>query len=497
MLLTVLAAAIGVAVVAPLGHLVLRATERGWDTVEAVLTRPRTLDLVGRSIGLSASVTAACVVVGVTCAWLVVRTDLPGRRVWQVLFGLPLALPSYVAAWAWIGWQPDLAGFRGAFLVMVSISYPYVYLPVLAALRRADPALEEVARSLGRGPVRTFLGVTLRQVRVAATGGALLAGLYTLSDFGAVSIMRHETLTQTIYRSYRTSFDRTPAAILGCVLVVIALVIVVAEARWRRNERHDRVGGGTDRPAAPVRLGAWRVPALLGSAALVGLSLGVPAGNLVRWLGRGTSAADPGELAEASLTTLGIAAVAAVVTVLVALPVGILSARHPGRLPRLVTSAAYAGHALPGITVALALVFFSIRVVPGLYQRMPVLVFAYVVLFLSLAIGSVHAAIGSVPPGLDDVARSLGRSRLAAWREVTFRLASPGIGAGGALVFLTVMKELPATLLLRPIGVDTLATRLWGHTGAFSYAAAAPYAAAIVVLAAVPTALLTLPRRTR
>lgn len=492
-----LAAAVGVAVVAPLGHLALRATERGWDEVEATVWRARTLELVGRSLGLAAAVTAASLVIGVAGAWLVVRSDLPGRRVWQVVFGLPLALPSYVAAWAWIGWRPGLAGFWGAFVVMTSVSYPYVYLPVLAALRRADPALEEVARSLGRGPVRVFLAVTLRQVRVAATGGALLAGLYALSDFGAVSIMRHQTLTQTIYRSYRASFDRTPAAILGCVLVLIALVVVAGEARWRRAERQDRVGAGTDRPLTPVRLGRATVPALLGSAAMAGLALGVPAWNLVRWLHRGTSVAGHGELASAAGTTLGLAALAAVVTVALALPVGVLSARHPGRLPRAVTSAAYAGHALPGITVALAMVFFSIRVVPGLYQRTPVLIAAYVVLFLSLAVGSVHASVASVPPGLDEVARSLGRSRWGAWRAVTFRLASPGIGAGAALVCLTVMKELPATLLLRPLGVDTLATRLWGLTGASSYAAAAPYAAAIVILAAVPTALLTLPGRSR
>lgn len=478
-------------VLLPMSHLVLRATERGGDGVVSTLWRPRTLELVGRSVGLAVIVTALCLVIGVAAAWLVVRTDLPGRRVWQVVLGLPLALPSYVAAWSWLGLDADLAGRRGAVIVLVTTSYPYVYLPVLAALRRADPGLEEVARSLGRRPLAVFLTVTLRQVRVAATGGGLLVGLYALSDFGAVSIMRYEVLTTVIYRSYRASFDRTPAAVLGCVLVAITLVVVALEARVRRGERHDRVGGGTARAASRVRLGWAAVPATLGLVALVGAALGVPAQRMLFWLQRGTSRAELDEVFEAARSSLLVAGVGAAATLVVALPVGILSARYAGRLSRLVTSAAYAGHALPGIVVALSMVFFGIRVVPSLYQRLPVLILAYVVLFLSLAIGAVHASVAQVSPHLDEVARTLGRTQLQAWRQVTMRLASPGIGAGAALVFLVVVKELPATLLLRPTGMDTLAVGVWRQTSAAQFAAAAPYAAAIVLLSSIPTALLT------
>jgi iron(III) transport system permease protein len=477
-------------VLLPLAYLGVRATERGWAPVTATLWRPRMLHLVGRSLGLAAAVTVVSLVVGVAGAWLTTRTDLPGRRVWRVALGLPLAMPSYVVAWAWIGYRPDLAGLPGAALVLSSVSFPYVLLPVAAALRRCDPALEEVARSLGQRPLRVFLTVTLRQVRIAAGGGALLVGLYALSDFGAVSIMRFESLTHVVYRSYRASFDRTPAAVLGCVLVALTLVIMAAESRTRGSERQARVGAGARRTAPSVRLGRWRWPAVAFLGAVVGGSLGVPVWSLTVWLDRGRSRTDWSELAEATVTTLGVAALAAVVTVAVALPVGILSARYAGRLSRWVTNAAYAGHALPGIVVALSLVFFGIRFATPLYQRMPLLVLAYVVLFLSLAIGAVHNSVAQAPPILDEVARSLGRSQWGAWRAVTIRLAAPGIGAGAALVFLTVMKELPATLLLRPIGVETLATRLWSHTDAASFAAAAPYAATIVLLAAVPTAAL-------
>lgn len=480
--------AVAVGLTAPLGWLVRRATERGGSAFLDTLWGRRTLELVGRTVGLAAAVTAAATILGVAGAWLVTRSDLPLRHVWRVVLALPLAIPSYLAAWGWIGWRPGLGGFTGAFVVLTSISYPYVYLPVLGALRRIDPTVEEVARSLGRRPWEVFVTVTLPNVRVAVTGGALLVGLYVLSDFGAVSIMRYEALTHVIYRSYRASFDRTPAAVLGLVLVAAALVVVAFTMRTQR--RTSKVGSGVPRPLPVQRLSWWRWPVFAVLSMLVGLTFGVPIRTVVLWVHRGSSRADWDEVVTAAATTLGLGVSAAALTVAVALPIALLSARYPGRLSRIVTAAAYAGHSLPGIVMALSFVFLGIRVVPSLYQRTPMLIVAYVVLFISLALGALHNAIAQVPPILDEVARSLGSTQLRAWLRVTARLAAPGIGVAAALVGLAVIKELPATLLLRPIGTDTLATELWSHTGATSFAAAAPYAAAILIVASIPTALL-------
>ncbi|MCU1498952.1 MAG: iron transporter permease [Acidimicrobiales bacterium] len=481
----------GAVAVLPIGYLVVRATEHGWAPVRATLWRERTLDLALRSLDLALIVTVACLVLGTGFAWLVTRTDLPGRRVVQVLLGLPLALPSYVASFSWIGWRPELAGRTGAAIVLTTISYPYVYLPVMAALRRCDPALEDAARTLGHGPLSTFWRVTVPQVRLAAAGGGLVVGLYVLSDFGAVATMRYEVLTSVIYSSYRGSFDRTPAAVLGCVLAVLAIAVVAVERATRRRVTTAKVGSGSLRTQPRIALGPLRRPLLLVPAAWLGVALGVPARGLQLWFSRGDSRPEGSRFVEATANTLQVGALGALAVVALAFPLAFVTVRHPGRIPRLATSAAYAGHALPGVVVGLSLVFFGIRYATPIYQELPLLVLAYVVLFLSLALGSLQNAIAQIPPVLGDVARSLGRSPFSAWRSVTVRLAAPGVGAAGTLVFLTVMKELPATLFLRPTGFDTLATQLWGHTSSFSKAAAAPYAVAIVVLAALPTAVLT------
>lgn len=493
--------AVGLAAVLPLGYLVVRSFERGPAAAFGLVWRSRTLDLLLASAALAAAVTVASLVIGVVSAWLIVRSDLPGRRIFGVLFTLPLAVPSYVAGFTWISELPELAGFAGAFLVLTLVSYPYVLLPVVAALKASDPGVEEVARSLGKGAVRTFFLVTLRQIRPAALAGGLLVALYVLSDFGAVSLMRFEAFTVGIYTSYRASFDRTPAAVLGCVLVLLAVAITLGERRARGRAAlfgQARVGGGAAREAGVVPLGRAKPVALLGSLLLLALALGVPIVSLAHWLTTGSSAGvELPRLLGATWSTLEVSGLGALLTVGMAIPVGVLAARHPGRLSRGVELAGFAGHALPGITVGLALVFLGIRLLPALYQETPLLVFAYAVLFLPLAIGAVRTGVAAAPVRLEEVSRSLGKGRFETRMRVTFPLAAPGIAAGAALVFLTCAKELPATLMLRPTGTDTLATELWSKTEIGSFGAAAPYAAALIVIAAVPSVVLGHFLRTR
>ena len=471
----------------PLGYLVVRAGEAGPERFLDIVLRERTAVLVGRSILLVGLVTLLTVVIGVGLAFLVARTDLPGRRLLGALAPLPLAVPSYVAAFAWISAVPEVAGLVGSVLVLTLCCYPYVYLPVLASLRRADPGLEEVARSLGRTPWQAFGEVTVRQVRPAAAAGGLLVALYTLSDFGSVSILRYDVFTRVIHSAYRSSFDRTTAAVLAILLVLLTVAISVGESRVRRRDVA-RVGGGLSRRAEVVALGALRGPLSGAAVALVGLALVFPVASLLYWFTTGLSAGvDGGRLAQSVAATAWLALLGAVACTLGAVPVGILAARHRGRFTTLVEQVTYAGHALPGIVVALALVFLGIRAVPWAYQEAPLLVLAYVVLFLPTAVGAVRSSVGQSSVRGEEVARSLGATPGQVLRRVTLPLAAPGIGAGAALVLLTCMKELPATLLLRPTGTDTLATSLWTETGVGAYGAAAPYGLALVVLAVLPT----------
>ncbi len=475
----------------PLGYLLVRVAEAGPARVADLVLRERTVTLVGRSLLLCLLVTAACLVVGAGLAYLVARTDLPGRRVVAVLAPMPLAVPSYVAAYGWLGAAPQVAGLDGAVLVLTACSYPYVYLPVLAALRSGDPAQEEVARSLGRSAVATAVQVTFRHARPAAAAGSLLVALYVLSDFGAVSLLRYDVFTRVIHTSYQASFDRTPAAVLSLLLVLLTVGLTVAEGRARGRTEQVRTGSGTSRRAATQRLGRWQVPAVVATALVLVVALVVPLGSLGYWLVRGRRVLDVEALLSGTAATVGISAVAALVTVAVAVPVGVAAARYRGRLVRGLEHATFAGHALPGIVVALSLVFFGVRLVPGIYQEVPLLVLAYVVLFLPAAVAAVRSSVALSPPRLEEVARSLGQRPVDVLRRVTVPLAAPGVAAGGALVMLTAMKELPATLLLRPTGVDTLATELWTQTTNAAFAAAAPYAAVLVLVAAVPTALLS------
>lgn len=477
----------------PLLYLVVRAGDAGWRRWVEILVRPRTVETVGTSVVLVAVVVSACLLIGVPTAWLLARTDLPGRAGWLALLALPLAVPSYVAAYAWLSQFPAMSGFWAAAMILTLVSFPYVLLPVTAALRAADPAGEEVARALGLGPVRAFTRATLPQAWPAAAGGALLVALYVLSDFGAVALMRVDAFTRVIYASYRASFDRVGATVLALVLVGLAVLLLVAERRVRGRTRRWRTGSGSQRSAVPVRLGrAGRTGAIGWLTALTALAVGAPMVSLLLRMAEGSrSPLAWGELVSAAMTSLGVAAAGAALAVLLALPVGILAGRYRTAAVRWVETLSFTGHALPGVVVGLSLVFLTLAVLPGAYQSVAVLAFAYAILFGPKAIGATRSATAAVSPVLEQTARTLGRGPFRAWAQTTLPLTLPGIAAGGLIVMLTAMKELPATLMLRPTGLDTLATELWSRSEVAAYGAAAPYALTLVALAAVPAWLLS------
>lgn len=475
----------------PFVHLADRAFDEGLSRVWDEVWQRRTLELLLRSATLTITVTAACVVIGTAAAWFVVRSDLPGRRTLRVALLLPLAVPSYLSAFAWVSWRPELAGFTGAALVLTCTSYPYVMLPTMAALARLDPAHDEVARSLGRGTWAVLRTVTLPQLRTSVSAGALLVALYVLSDFGAVAAMRYEVFTWVIYGAYRAGFDPTRAAILSSMLVMVALALVIAEDRTR-GAAAARVGAGTSRPAILVRLGHARWPAFAAMVTVVGAALAFPLWRIGVWAVSfdGADAVRRPLLAPLA-TTVGLGLAAAAVTVLLAIPVGVLAARHRSAAVRAIERSTFVAHALPGIVVAISLVFVGTRLLRPIYLETPLLVLGYVVLFLPLAVAAVRTSVEQSSVRAEEVARSLGDPAWKVALRVTTPAALPGVAAGAAMVMLATMKELPVTLILRPTGTDTMATMLWRFTSVSDYGDAAPYALGLVLFAALPTAVLT------
>ena len=487
--------------VVPIGYLVMRALSAD-DSARTLAPLSTAIELAWSTALLALGVVVAALLVGVPFAWLVVRTDLPGRRLWGLAASLPLVIPSFVAALALLGALaphglaqeileplgverlPEVTGYWGALIALTLATYPYVYLLTAAGLRSMDPTAEEAGRSLGLVPASVFRRVTLPALRPSLAAASLLVALYVLSDFGVVSLMGYSTLTTGIYVRYESLLALEAAAILALVLLVLALAIVLVTSRLRLRGAVHRSTPGAGRTAATVHLGRWRWPALGFCSLVVGLFLVLPVGVLVWW----AVTADPitGRAAiawSAAASSAWVSTVAAVAAALLVLPAALLAWRYPSPVSRWLERLTLLPSALPGIAVALALVFLGARIGSPIYQTIGLLLLAYVIRFMPYALASTRASLDAISPRLEEAARSLGRSQLASTAAVVLPLARPGILAGAALVFLSTIKELPATLLLRPTGFETLATEIWKGTSIGAYSAVAPSALLLIAIA--------------
>jgi iron(III) transport system permease protein len=511
------ALAIAIAVALPVLYLLLRAVDAGFEDTWRLLARQRTLETAVRSIGLIVATVAGSLALALPLAWLTVRTDLPNRNVWAVLTALPLVIPSYVMALLVIsalgprgllqgalesplGIQrlPSIYGLPGAALVIVTVTYPYALLTLRAALRRMDTASEDVARTLGFGPWNVFTRVTLPRLRPTMAAGGLIVALYALSDFGAVSLLRFETFTWAIYLQYQSSFDRAVAASMSLALIGIAAFLFLGEIRARGRNLAEGASTRAVKRSPPVVLGRWRLPAIVFVATVVFLTLAMPAGVLLTLLLRGLRAGEalsaPWGLAANSVLVSAAAAIAATAA---ALPIAVLSVRYRSITTSLIARVASLGFALPGIVVAVALVFFAANYLGRVYQTIWILLFAYVILFLPIAVGPLRSSLSQVGPHVEQAARTLGRTPVAVLASVTIPLMRPGILAAIALVFLTVMKELPATLILSPLEFKTLATAAWSASSEAFFARAAAPALMLILLSSLPITLLVIRDRDR
>lgn len=508
----VAATVVATATALPVVYLLIRGFEGGLVDGLRTLIAPRAIGLLGRTLLLAVLAAAGAVAIGVPLAILVVRFEFPLRRLLTVLLALPLVIPSYIAAYSLMAFAgprgilanalgitlPSVYGLFGAWFVITLTTYPLVFLGVRSALMGLDPSLDEASMMLGASPSETFRRMTWPRIKPAAAAGALLVALYAIHDFGAVSLLRYDTFSRAIFVAYQGSFDRSRAALLAIALVVVALVATRLEIAARTRAPLARSHGSA--PRVRVRLRPSRRTtrfALLGTGAVISVSLLLPMGVLAYWVVRSARSVPFASEIDAATGTTAVTLMAAVATVVAAWPIARVSARSRKTTSRLLEGASNIGYALPGLVVALSLVFLTTRIARPLYQTLPLLAFAYVILFLPQASGALRASIEQIPLGREEASRALGAGGFTTLRRIVLpAVASSGLAAA-ALVFLTAAKELPATMLLSPPGFRTLSMRVFSETSAARFDQAAIPALLLLLLSSLPLALLLARERLR
>jgi iron(III) transport system permease protein len=402
----------------------------------------------------------------------------------------------FITSYAYATLGASLTGFFGAVGIIAFSYYPIVFLLAAASLRVMDPALEEAARSLGLSVWHTFWRVVMPQLRPALYGGLLLVMLDALVEFDAFVAFRYQTFTFNIYAQYQVSFSASGAAALSFFTIALCLLILGCEVRLRGDANYTRISHGTRRGIIRYDLGRATPVALLGLAALVAISLGIPVGMLVYWFtqsssaGLSSAAANLQYLWPATVTSVLLGIGSAIVAVLLALPIAVLAVRYKGRLSTALERSVYLSFALPDLVAAIALAYAASHLAHFLYGSIVLLVLAEALLFVPFAVVALRTTLGLIEPALEDSARALGLGPLRTMWRVTVPLARPGLAAAGVLVFALALGDLSTVQVLLPPSLYTLGTQFWTNSRTVEFAAAAPYGAVLIGLSLVATYVL-------
>jgi iron(III) transport system permease protein len=477
----------------PFIYIALRAFEKPLPEIFDLLLRAKTLQVLATTTALLLIVVAVNIIIGTLIAAGLHFIRLPKAHLFILPTILPLAIPSYVFTYTWLALIPSLSGLFAAAFILILTTMPYMLLAILVSLRRIDSSLIEVARTLGLSRFKIFIRVILPQIRSSISAGALLSGLYVLSDFGAVSLLNVETLTVSIQNMFKASYDRSAASVISILLILASVVFIAFNERLKDSDNKENISKRLMAKNIRINHSGLKASLLFSVALYTTLAVILPIYVLIsRFIGN-PNPIDFVKLFETALSTISVAALGAFIALFMSAPLGLLLSTHAGKYSRLAERIILVGHALPGVIIGLALVSLGSKLGP-LYQSTLLLAFAYALLFLAKAVASMTSALQLVPSTLKEVAATLGKSKSKVTTSVVFPIALPSIGLGTLLVFLTAMKELPATLMLRPTGMDTLATQIWSYASINRFNDAAPYALLLVLIAAVPTFLLSAPR---
>lgn len=482
-------------------------------------------DLVKNTLVLVAGVACGVLVIGVGLAWLTTMCEFPGRRFFDWALMLPLAMPAYVLAFVAAGlfdyagpvqtvlrehfgstdWVPDVRSAGGVIAVMTLVFYPYVYMLARSAFLTQGRATLEAARTLGLGPWRAFFYAVLPMARPAIFAGLALALMETLADFGAVSVFNYDTFTTAIYKAWFGFFSLQAAAQLASLLLLFVGLALITERSLRGRARfHEARNGARARPQRLRGPGAW---AASGAAALVFLlAFLLPVAQLSVWAFHALTTDIDARYFGILFHTLLLGGMAALLTVAGALILAVTRRRQADRLTRASVSVATLGYALPGAVLAVGVMVVLTGVDNAWVALMRIfddqwsgrllggtvvaLLLAYLVRFMAVAFGPIESAFERIPPSLTEAARMLGTGPLESARRIYLPLLRPGLLTAALLVLVDVMKEMPATLMLRPFGWDTLAVRIFELTAEGYWERAALPALTLVLIGLLPIVML-------
>lgn len=484
--------------VIPLTYVFLSSMEldlAGWKN----LWTARLPELLWNTLSLSLVVAIGCAILGVSAAWWVSRRQFSGRRLAIWLMVMPLTIPTYVFAniytnlledTGWLGqiWRklfasppPELFNLFGVSFVLTLAGFSYVFLLVQDALSRSQQNLEEAARIQGATPFEVFYRVNLPLLRPAIAAGLAVVVLHVLSDFGAVSMLRFQTFTLSIYLQMNGRFDFQAAAGLSLVLVSLSLTFLILERFFRNRQRY--YGSSQSRYFKPKKASSFETSMIWFWLGLISLfAFLLPLAWMLVW----SWEAWVGDLIDEEFwgyvgNSMGVSFAAACLTVVAALPVALYHARQRHLVSQSFLHASSVGFVLPGPVIALGILAFVLANMPLLYGSIVVLVMAMVVRFLPLAINAQESAAQQLTPSIELAARSLGASAFETLRRVTLPMIRGGMISAWVLVFIDTLKELPATLILRPTGFDTLPVRIWIEASEEMLELAAPAALMLVI----------------
>ncbi|MEK6603001.1 MAG: iron ABC transporter permease [Nitrospirota bacterium] len=503
-----LLAGVGLLILPPLLYLASSAVQAG--TLGA-LSIGSLAGLALTTLALAGLATVWAMALALPLAWLVVRTDMPFRNACRWLAVIPLAIPSYIGAMAYITflgpvgsvntWLSSLTGshqqwlniygFWGGVFVLGLFTYPYIFLLVSAALEATNPSVEETARSLGESPLGVLRRVTLPMLRPSILAGGLLAFLYALSDFGSLSLLRVQVFTTAIYHQLNTRFDQAAAAMLSFVLVLITLAVLLSQRALMSRRSYVTITG-TARVARPLPLGRWRWPAAALAGGILSLSVFIPLGVLLAQTGSLEQFTDVLREQWAFIrNSLALAGAAATLAMIIGFLIAFSAKRAKGPVGAALSGTIQIGYAIPGTVLGLSLILLYNTYLPWLYGTVGVLVLAYLIRFLTQSVQGIDAALAGINPHLEEAARSLAASPATVLRRILAPLVRPTLFAVWTLVFISAMKELDATLLLRPAGFDTLPVRVYIHTVEAEYAKAGALALLLIAFTALPWLVVT------